>query len=696
MRKRAAGFRGIVVVLFAVLMGLQLLSAEAFAKCATGEVVLKATASKGGSIYVNEVEYKGTKCVTKDTAIDFTVTPSTGYEIKSVKTNGTSQTLTSKDSFTGSITPGKNSNTLAVAFALKTFTITVSSDDTDITISPKGNLTKKSYNSNIQFTLKTKNSKTKTPTLTVDGTSVTLKKNSSSVYKYTLKVSGAHVLTASSTAVVSREVSRAFPSALALASPLKERASNLLSKTGKPSRRFEGADLSTEIGPPEEEAEDIKSILAGKSESACVLDPSMFNIAVQTANCYGPSVMYEDHPDAGKPELIGMGGTDDGSLPPGDLGIWLETETVSTPAGDASMACSAAKLNNLADTVSGKVNGSLKILASLLCVAQVEKLDIPETGEELDLTDSLNGIVPMGVPVTFNTATIANTKSGDNDQYNYSIDVTLGDGTIINERNIKISLTHMPGASENAYKGRLNYTIGSSGSYSNCPLIGGKAEISDAGSVLYEKTSASSLSVDSRNAAYCGSDVDPFVEGLLDPASKNMPGESGDGWVNDFNMFVFNSNPLDRTGNYSFAWQAGSQDNNTRVFNVSLDKDQETGKLAGTAFFGFGDDMSETDGSIKGFICNWAGPGNNHDYVSLVQAQNIAEGANGLFTATESFITYAPTVLCDYDGSGTFKFDINANNSLTDETGAAVTNNLKSFTDYQSGGFTLPTAPANF
>ena len=112
-------------------------------------------------------------------------------------------------------------------------------------------------------------------------------------------------------------------------------------------------------------------------------------------------------------------------------------------------------------------------------------------------------------------------------------------------------------------------------------------------------------------------------------------------------------------------------------------------------------------------ICNWAGPGNNHTLQELAQRQFITQDPiTGLFDASigagSADITYAPSNSCDYDASGSFIFDVDADGSLADESHVAVISDLMQPVDTDldgnatieekitSRGYTLPVAPGNW
>ena len=86
-----------------------------------------------------------------------------------------------------------------------------------------------------------------------------------------------------------------------------------------------------------------------------------------------------------------------------------------------------------------------------------------------------------------------------------------------------------------------------------------------------------------------------------------------------------------------------------------------------------------TDGSITGFICNWAGPGSSHTLVDYAQYQAMSyDSASATVVSDSADIQYAPTTSCEYiyDGSVEFYHDTDADGDLTDEDATVDVENL--------------------
>ncbi len=382
------------------------------------------------------------------------------------------------------------------------------------------------------------------------------------------------------------------------------------------------------------------------------------------AGCYGPTVLYQGHPDwvAGVPAK-------DGTLPSGDVGIWTAVDTAT------DWVCAAAQLDARMDGVALRSNTSLMTLASLINVANTAGKSLPAAGATVDLKTEMNSA--FSPDVTFTTATISQPVAGS---YSYSVAFSFTHGTAT--RNAEIRLSHAPGASKSEYSGLLTYAVTRGASDPQNCVTGGTLDV---GTLKYTRTSKTAMTLVHREGNYCGAGTTtPLAtsyanfsgDGQLDPAGK-WTGTKG--WANNFNRFGAVYDPTTLKGNYTFGWQAGFNDGNTRVFNIGLNFNSTTEARDGEAYFGYGDDIASSTGTIKGFICNWAGPGNSHTLKDYFQRQNISfNDATGKWrptgdAASSSNITYAPTNACTSAG-GTFYYDKDAGSvtpaSLADELAA--------------------------
>lgn len=393
--------------------------------------------------------------------------------------------------------------------------------------------------------------------------------------------------------------------------------------------------------------ETINDIIDGSATVSGSFDPTLFLQGPMTADCFGPSLAYQDHPDGSTPNS--------GTLPTGDLGIWQETEA------DGEV-CAAAQLNAQLKGVSDASNMALISLASLIQVANDNSLAVPTAGTSLNLTTEMNALSISST--TFTQASISQSLSG---QWSYDLSFTYLDSS---SHDIAVSLTHDPSSSDN-YEGLLTYMVDDFfDPAGNCPITSGTgADITYNGSLHYILDDANSLRFQQRYASLCGHGQSGLSEALSSSTVSGSVLSPSSSWRNNFSIFTAELDPNDMSGSYSYTWQAGDGDSDSRIFNLGLNPHTPQD---GESYFGYGPRVqSATDGTIDGFYCNWAGPGNSHSKLDYAQRQHITyNSSTGQFEPSNSGasdITYAPTDSCLYDGTGSFAYDRNQDGLLNDD-----------------------------
>jgi hypothetical protein len=446
----------------------------------------------------------------------------------------------------------------------------------------------------------------------------------------------------------------------------------------------------------------IRGVLSGSSSVESKFELQSFFRRAGNANCYGPSLKWEEHP--------GSTGTESaGQLPGGDLGIWV----ASTESGEA---CAAAQLNARMQDVQAQVTMGLTGLAGLVAVYEHGGATWPDDvvpGSTLDLTAEMQATGVAGV--TFDAASMALDDAGDTWSYAIELHYEAADGA---DKSIVLTLQHsVVDRDLEIFEGLLTYLIEDAYTERNCQDQP-NGDITRNGSVHYVKSGASNVVLQARSGTACGSASSDASANLLDDAisSSRLTGfavNPASNWSDNFNVFTAEFDPDSLLGSYSYAWQAGVGDSHTRVLAVGLETE-----AAGEAYFGFGDSVQTSlTGQIQGFICNWAGPGNDHaapNFSRYAQRQALTrDTTRNRYVATgaaASDITYAPTSSCTYDGAGSFLYDRNLNGDLSDETtdtaavmasGTALTLDLMSAADGEasvwdhilSRGYDLPSYP---
>jgi hypothetical protein len=338
----------------------------------------------------------------------------------------------------------------------------------------------------------------------------------------------------------------------------------------------------------------------------------------------------------------------------------------------------------------------------MVCIARVNDLELPDgENETLTLTSYVDsGFATNGVNIDVTAAALTRAEN-DADGNRVFIATLTGTATDADgdPQTIMIRLKHVPRNADNTvYRGKLSYTVTTDDGdkFGNC-APGTLTGSTDAVSIAYEKSSTTVMTQELRSGNFCGTDADPYLSDdnfTVDAAGKFDVTANPDGWANNFNLGKMVYNPVTGAGDFRYAWQAGFGDNNTRVLNVGMDAGTaDPDDMTGCAWFGYGPDIEEDDaGDIDRMICNWAGPGNSHTGQSLAQEQCLELNDDGIFVATSSNITYAPTNLCNSNGTvNNIAFIYSAPDLGASVNGTAVTNNLVPLTDVEMADYTAPT-----
>ncbi|RMF18753.1 MAG: hypothetical protein D6758_03530, partial [Gammaproteobacteria bacterium] len=409
----------------------------------------------------------------------------------------------------------------------------------------------------------------------------------------------------------------------------------------------------------------IADLMDGKTTlSTSVLDPDRLLREPGRANCYGPSMKYTNHPD---------GSPDNSPLPGGDLGIWTDTE------GSTTEACTAAQLNARMKATRDKVMTGMVGLAALIRVYETSTgnnwPDDIAVGDSEDLVAALNA---LSLPnFTFTKASISHDGT-DSALWSYQLAFDFDDGS--RQASVDLGLTHrIASAATGEVEGVMTYKIDRPNTGGNCNA-GTYPKVTEMGSVHYIRDSAGDLSIKNQSATACG-DLSTATN-LLNTTLTDVETSSAltnarildpsQDWKDNYNLFIADFTPDTGVGKYLYAWQAGSGDSHTRLLMLNLSADAQTGALYGTSYFGFGDRVqTSTKPTFKGMICNWAGPGNNHNTLfDGVQRQAIRQNlTSNLFeldsTVTDnSDITYAPTNSCTYYPASGFDYDRDLDGTL--------------------------------
>lgn len=437
----------------------------------------------------------------------------------------------------------------------------------------------------------------------------------------------------------------------------------------------------------------IEAVLSGSS-SVSLEDVLQFQDLFRSganANCYGPSIDYANH-DNGSPAS--------GELPSGDLGLWLEHN--SGPEGQTP--CVAAQLNQRVSGVKAQtMQGLLMMAAMRYTVSSSSTLDMPSSGGTTDLTTAFESLLhtyPAFSSLNVSAATIGLDSAGE--VYTFRLVIDNG-ATGANARSGEIIMAHNPGATDSEYTGVMQVAALSLGNDAAMGCVNEKDsatnlfQVASISSVRYARN-GNDIDFSARNGNYCGTPADDSSNyaadlagfddsGELDPSVKNQAKTDGSskGWLGNFSKFAGSYDSELVEGNFLYAWQAGVMDDKSRMLSMTMDYDAVSSSYTLQGFFGYADNIVDTNGTLLGMICNWAGPGNNHNLLSAFQSQTAElSGSATAFTIPTggSKITYAPTNNCD---STTTQYDVDANGTLDAGEGVGTVNDL----DAPAGGRTV-------
>lgn len=450
-------------------------------------------------------------------------------------------------------------------------------------------------------------------------------------------------------------------------------------------------------------ASEVEAVVSGK-RSLAQIGLSLNELFAQNSNnasCFGPQVAYVDHDNGG--------GTADGTLPTGDLGLWRDTE------GNTTEPCAAAQLNARLSKVKKQTRQAMLMMAAMRrAIEDNTSLSMPTAGNQTELASTLStAISTLLSGATINAASVALNSGGT--EYTYRL--VIGRGTGSTAESAEVVIKHTPGASDTEFTGVMSVTVSQ---LANDPAFGCTDQTTSIGSNTYNRVASvstlrynrngDSLKFSNRAAQYCGAPTASSSNHLADLAAVDSNGEldpsvklSGNtrgstlGWRGNFSRFAGDLNKETQAGDFLYVWQAGTGDSHGRAFAVHSAYNSATDARTLDAYAGYTDQVAGSPSALLGMICNWAGPGNNHTPAALFQRQSMSISASATsWTLDTSKISYAPTTSCN--SSSTMNFDQDASGSASLGEGASVTHDLDSKgssssvqAELESRGYAIPT-----
>ncbi len=357
----------------------------------------------------------------------------------------------------------------------------------------------------------------------------------------------------------------------------------------------------------------------------------------QTENCFGPGIYYSHHPDSGmsvNPPIIASG-----RIPPGDLGIWSQTDSTK------KQACAAMELNYLLSSAADKTQFALGLAAEVEFLAGTS---FPATsGQSYDATAGLTQVLNTS-SVSLTSVTV--TYDGTSYLYSSVFTVQMNSQTI----SCTIKLKHTPGANSTTYSGVAQYSFDDGTNLA-------------AGTTRYQRTSATHLDIGSRETFYpSGSTPQIDSNGELNPGDPNVAGGNAT-FVTRFSRVGASFDPTSplTTGSFLFVMQINAQ-NTTGVGLPGLLNTFQLvlpGDGTGSAFYGYGDAAIDypTVSQVSAPLASGVALGTidriycmRQSGVSHLNAQfqaltyNSTDGMYEPSTTVASHARFAPTGTCQY------------------------------------------------
>ena len=471
----------------------------------------------------------------------------------------------------------------------------------------------------------------------------------------------------------------AMPSNLSVSSNTESGAS----VSSRTAGRTSSSEISDDSDPKKhkDKVARLQAVLNSDDINQChkAIPKKMKGSGVSYVNCYGPTLDYVKHPSDN---------TSDGQLPSGDLGIWTAYNDNSTQE-----ACSVGQMNLLMDKVGRKVDLAMGITAMMICAAKNDGLTKPTVdGDALDVTASVAKTKVSGKRggMTVSEATLKRSKIASTGKIKYTSKLEGSFTYNSTQQKFKIKFQHVPDT-DSTSSGVIGEGLvqmwqdGVSATDGNC----GSDPYDVVTSVAYKNTS-DNLSFRAVKAKFANSMTkNEFFDSTGEVVGTSSADNSSAGWCADFNVVRAN---IDKNGfgKIGYAWQAGKSDGYTRTFNIKTvynSADNQTGN----AFFGFNphpDNGSYRSTNIDRMICNWAGPGNSKTGVAKIQRHKLSyDSTANVWKSIQDNITFAPTTSCDFDNSS-------YSSTTFGGSGASITSNLESISNYLSKYGSQPTKPS--
>ncbi len=365
-------------------------------------------------------------------------------------------------------------------------------------------------------------------------------------------------------------------------------------------------------------ASQVDAIATGRvalSTSGWLQPAALFDTTGEAhASCWSPAVAYARHDDA----------SSSGTLAAGEVSLWADAA-----AGDANSACAVAEVNTRLGSLAAQAHQASLLLSALRWrLAGDGALGMPPNGQRIDLS-----------------ALASNLFQGQ-----------LGDASVgcSDERD-----------ANGRYKVARLLTLG------------------------YNRLNEWQ-SLRARSGLYCGNGSTLSPNQVEDLASLTLSGEldpaialSGSsrsgvaGWRREFLRAGSDHLVSTHSGDFILAWQTLPQGGAGHAHLIAGHStlDTSSGQRNLSLAAGHTDDITTSDGTLQGLVCNLNGPGAVGTVTPKLQWQTATLASNATaWLRTASQRRYAPTNSCA--ASNTMAFDLNGDGTLAANEGASTSADL--------------------
>ncbi len=417
----------------------------------------------------------------------------------------------------------------------------------------------------------------------------------------------------------------------------------------------------------------------GLSASGWLHPAALFDTTLDAhASCWHPDVAYAAHDDS-----PGSAGTLSGD----ELSLWADH-----PDSDPNAPCAATEVSARLASLSGQAHQAMLLISALRWeLARNSALGQPAAGQRTDLTAQSTSLF-QGLLGDASVVAASVSQNDDGSELSYLLRLSRGSGA--GAQSLELTLLHTPADTDTRFAGALQVALSylSSDASDGCSDQrdnAGRYKVARLLTLGYNRQDEW-MSLRARSGLYCGngnalsasqiSDLGSLtLSGELDPALYLAGSTRGGvaGWRRHFLRWGSDHLVSAQTSDFLLAWQAQPHAGagHARLLAGHASVDTSAGSRSLLLASGHTDDISLTDGTLQGLICNVNGPGANGTLHAAFQMQQarLNRGDAG-WVLTQSHHRIAPTNSCQ--ASANMRFDLNGDGSLGTSEGAGTTADL--------------------